>query len=439
MTGQLAIGLLVVAAVPTVAIAGRRFEAHWWHALCAGTGLVALSLVLLPLVGSVLQPAFDRSAGKLPLLAAQFLVASWWALVARALAQALKSVLRLDRNFHVDRLVSDMGEAAIVLATLIVILDVAFGVSVPGLVATSGIIAIVLGLALQNTLGDLFSGIAIGIDRPFRALDTISVDDGVEGTVIDLDWRSTRIETASGDVATIPNSVLAKARIVNRDRPCALRKVAVPVRLGPGLPPQDGVELLREAAIAVAAMAENEPPDVVCIALASDGHGYEVTVTCPTARIAELRSELLHQIARHARYAGIAIAPSPAAAASPPPCSTLIAEDATLGPLSAERRAEIAAIALRRCGPAGTILVADGMARPPLALISRGVLQVRCGAITTKLGPGDSFGAALSGGEVSDGMVVALTQFVVHEIAWDVVVPLLPKGLPPERRATARP
>ncbi|WP_437911675.1 mechanosensitive ion channel domain-containing protein [Sorangium sp. So ce302] len=97
------------------------------------------------------------------------------------------------------------------------------GVDLVPLLATSTVITVVLGLALQDTLGNLFAGLALHSERSFGVGDWILVD-GVEGQVIYVGWRSTRLRTFSGDVVILPNSIIAKARVQNfcaPDRNCA--------------------------------------------------------------------------------------------------------------------------------------------------------------------------------------------------------------------------
>jgi small-conductance mechanosensitive channel len=72
-----------------------------------------------------------------------------------------------------------------------------------------------LGLALQTTLADVFSGLAINIERPFGAGDWITMNDNIEGQIIEIDWRATRIRTFANDMVVIPNSVIAKAIVTN--------------------------------------------------------------------------------------------------------------------------------------------------------------------------------------------------------------------------------
>lgn len=89
---------------------------------------------------------------------------------------------------------------------------------ISAVLATSGVLAIVLGLALQSTLADVFSGLASNIDRPFGAGDWISLPASVEGRILEINWRAARIWTWQSDLVSIPNSVVAKAVVTNHSR-----------------------------------------------------------------------------------------------------------------------------------------------------------------------------------------------------------------------------
>ncbi|HEY1101270.1 MAG TPA: mechanosensitive ion channel domain-containing protein [Myxococcota bacterium] len=88
------------------------------------------------------------------------------------------------------------------------------GVNVAPLLATSTVLTVVVGLALQETLGNLFAGLAISMDRPFSVGDWILVD-GIEGNVVHVGWRATQLQTFTKDIVVIPNSILGKARLQN--------------------------------------------------------------------------------------------------------------------------------------------------------------------------------------------------------------------------------
>lgn len=79
-----------------------------------------------------------------------------------------------------------------VLAILSVVAYV-FNAPVGTLIATSGAVAIVLGLALQSTLGDVFSGIALNLARPYGIGDWLVLSNGIEWKVVETNWRATHL------------------------------------------------------------------------------------------------------------------------------------------------------------------------------------------------------------------------------------------------------
>jgi small-conductance mechanosensitive channel len=96
----------------------------------------------------------------------------------------------------------------------------AFGLSLQGVGLTSGVVGIVIGIAVQRIILDFFSGVMIGIERPFQIGDWIEINNGtVRGMVTEMTWRTTTLRTAVPDYITVPNSVLAQAIINNRSRP----------------------------------------------------------------------------------------------------------------------------------------------------------------------------------------------------------------------------
>lgn len=102
------------------------------------------------------------------------------------------------------------------------------------MVAGSGVIAIVLGLALQSTLADLFAGVALNIERPYKAGEWITLEDKTEGLVLSTNWRSTHLKTRTNDIVIIPNSTIAKDRLINRTRPDFRHVTSAYLKLRPG-------------------------------------------------------------------------------------------------------------------------------------------------------------------------------------------------------------
>ena len=92
------------------------------------------------------------------------------------------------------------------------------GVELTPFLATSAVVGAVVGLALQDTLGNLFAGIALHTEAPFRVGDWVRVGEQ-EGRVEQVSWRAMRLRTWYEDTLTIPNNHVARFPILNYSRP----------------------------------------------------------------------------------------------------------------------------------------------------------------------------------------------------------------------------
>jgi small-conductance mechanosensitive channel len=85
------------------------------------------------------------------------------------------------------------------------------------------------------------------MSRPYRPGDWISIEGGTEGRVIEMNWRATHVLTGKRDLAIVPNSTIAKAKIVNSSSPSDLHGMTVTIRLDSATPPSIGKEILERA------------------------------------------------------------------------------------------------------------------------------------------------------------------------------------------------
>lgn len=86
------------------------------------------------------------------------------------------------------------------------------GVNLTGILATSAVVTVVIGLSMQDTLGNLISGLAMQMEGTIQVGDWVRVDD-IRGRIIETRWRSTSIETTNWETVIIPNSVLVKSKL----------------------------------------------------------------------------------------------------------------------------------------------------------------------------------------------------------------------------------
>jgi small-conductance mechanosensitive channel len=162
-------------------------------------------------------------------------------------------------------------------------LSLFYGVTLPGLLAGSGLIAIVLGLALQDTLGNIFSGLGLQAGKSFRVGDWLIVD-GKQVEVIEVNWRSTRLRNNDAASFDIPNNQLAKATIVNLYNPTPVHAARVSVSVEYEVPPNQVKETLVRAALAAPGVLSRPAPAAFLMSFDDSGIRYELKYWLDDAR-----------------------------------------------------------------------------------------------------------------------------------------------------------
>jgi small-conductance mechanosensitive channel/CRP-like cAMP-binding protein len=162
-------------------------------------------------------------------------------------------------------------------------LSLFYGVTLPGLLAGSGLIAIVLGLALQDTLGNIFSGLGLQAGKSFRVGDWLIVD-GKHVEVIEVNWRSTRLRNNDAASFDIPNNELAKATIVNLYNPTPVHAARTSVSVEYRVPPNQVKESLVRAVLAAPGVLSRPAPAAFLMSFDDSGIRYELKYWIDDAR-----------------------------------------------------------------------------------------------------------------------------------------------------------
>jgi len=148
-------------------------------------------------------------------------------------------------------------------------------VDIGAIMTTSAILSVVVGLALQESLSNVFAGIMLTIDRPFKAGDWIELD-GREGKVLDANWRSTRVLTRDDDIIYVPNSTMAKGNIVNLTDPTPEHLNKRKIGIEYGAPPNKVRNVLVDAMSHVDGVLPTPPPDVYLLEFGDFAITYEL-------------------------------------------------------------------------------------------------------------------------------------------------------------------
>ncbi|MEN5238630.1 MULTISPECIES: mechanosensitive ion channel family protein [Pseudomonas] len=237
-------------------------------------------------------------------LMATVLAIGWWLFGARTVTVVFGLLLGA-RGSHGGRLLQDVIGALIFLAAVVAAAAYVLQLPVKGLLATSGVMAIVIGLALQSTLSDVFSGIVLNTTRPYQIGDSISID-GTEGKVVDIDWRATRMITGTGSLAVIPNSVAAKARLLNHSRPADRHGIAISVVVPAKVRPKRVFDALEKALQGTSALLASPAPKVTVKTSSLESVEYEASAfVADMALKTEVRNQLFDLAHRHLEASGV--------------------------------------------------------------------------------------------------------------------------------------
>jgi small-conductance mechanosensitive channel/CRP-like cAMP-binding protein len=370
----------------------------------------------------------------------------WWVNAAWVLTACARVFLIFEQRPREGRLIQDLVIATIYLGAGLSVVAYVFSAPVGTLIATSGVFAIILGLALQSTLSDVFSGIALNLSRPYSVGDWIVLDDGMEGRVVETNWRATHLVNASNDLVVLPNSVLAKARFTNLSSPSRSHGVKLGVRVMPTMAPSAISDVMHTVLLSCNSIAPEPAPTVQIIAL--DGQAIEFELSFRVrdfSTAATVKHEVYDLIYRHAKAAGLALAHprqapavivgSPQAVAVQAPRNTMLRLlDAVplFVSLTEDEKEALAATMTQRTYRKGETVVEQGAKLNSLDIIRNGVLVVsRHGHDGTevelgRLAPGDYFGEdGLFTGSGEEGTIRALTAVVIYEVGQAALAKLM--------------
>jgi small-conductance mechanosensitive channel len=155
----------------------------------------------------------------------------------------------------------DVARFVLIAVGLGLILAYIWGANVGGLFAALGVSSIVLGLALQNSVGQIISGLLVLFEQPFQLGDWIQTPSG-RGRVVEVNWRATHIDTGGG-LLIMPNSVLAAASFTNFSRPPGTHSLSVTTVFSVDDPPDDVIAMLNRVASMLPQLRADASPSSV--------------------------------------------------------------------------------------------------------------------------------------------------------------------------------
>jgi len=349
----------------------------------------------------------------------------------------------LRRGIAAPALVRQIVSLLIFGVALGALFQIVLAASLPALFATSAIITAVVGLALQETLGNLFSGIALALERTVQVGDMVRAGEGI-GLVEQLSWRAIKVRTMEGQVVLIPNILASRERldVFRRGGPPIARVLRV--NLDYELSPARARAALEAAVRNLPGVAPHPAPRAFLHAFADWSVIYELRYWLEDyARYLEVDSAVRERVwyeleregfpfayplIRQHQYSG---GPLPRLDRSSTIAAAIDGSE-LFAPLSAAERAQLAAGARALPFTAGETIVREGEATSSMFLIASGraAVSVASGTQASQklalLEPGSAFGEiSLLTGEPRTASVRAIEESLLVEIDKATLAPIL--------------
>lgn len=183
---------------------------------------IPLGLAILYLLFKAAIPIFEyfklfSTMNSLSIAAA---VVLWMAIIRLIVFFIVDYFIRKKRGVAIPAITRDFALAILYVIIAMVVLKQKTDVNLGSLITTSAILTAVIGFAMQDTLGNLFSGLALQLENPYQIGDWIGFE-GREGKVVGITWKSTKMLTRSEEMIFVPNNTIAKSVLINFSRPTA--------------------------------------------------------------------------------------------------------------------------------------------------------------------------------------------------------------------------
>jgi small-conductance mechanosensitive channel/CRP-like cAMP-binding protein len=375
-----------------------------------------------------------------------------WLLIRLADVLLWERLLPRLAGVRFPRLLRQVLAVVIAIIGVAVLLSHVWQLAVGPVLAATGALGIVAGLALRNLLADFFSGIALNMEHPFRLEDFVLLHirgkrEPVAGFVKEINWRSTTVLTPEDNLISVPNSVVAQSTVENLSFPSPVYELELDIVLDWHLGTEVIERVLGAAMVdawARGATSGDKPPKFRISRLDGSGVTYRIVYLIDPRRKPKgpARHLLLSCVQRHLRMSGLKPVRGDEAVPVPPPPpqqpwepwrgedrARVLHQVPMLQALTAGERLALAAALPARHAAAGQAVVHAGEAGDSMFVLAAGVLEVRLpghGARAAVLSPGEWFGEmSLLTGEPRSATVVALTPVALIEIGRQPLAPLL--------------
>ncbi len=233
-----------------------------------------------------------------------------YAVVAAFEILVLESWLEKRQGITVPSLVRQVLIGVVYGSVLLGVAGRVFGIDVTPLLATGSVTTVVVGLALQQPLSNLFSGLVLHLERSPSVGDWVLLDNR-EGQITAIGWRTTRIRTFSDDIVVVPNAQIANLVMVNYSLPTVMTARLLPIPVPLDVEPRLVERMVAEAAAPIEEIVKDPAPKVWLVQIDDHCQRYVVKLYVKEfRRHDDLESDFLKAVWYRFKQEGV-VFPSP--------------------------------------------------------------------------------------------------------------------------------
>ena len=296
---------------------------------------IGAGLVILILIAALMEPLLrlyltDPQVGEWlePLRSATISLALFTG------AHFLHSLAAAHKKYHrkgqrpMPKVLLDLLRVLLFVFATLGSLSLFFRQDLSGILTGSGLVLAVLGFAIRNGVADVLSGLALGIEAPFRIGDWVRIETLAQGKVQEIGWRTTRIVTRDSTYVILPNSQISRQRITNFSAPQQEYRDHIEITLPVDLPVAEAQDVIRTALARAKDVIHRKAPEAQVTRYGPEGITYRARYWVPQHdRELVCRNEVFSLIDAALREKGIRLSVPP----SYPPLSPQAAEMANGG------------------------------------------------------------------------------------------------------------
>ena len=272
-------------------------------------GTLALSNHVDTIANFMVAPLDASVRETLPLILGtiRWLAAAW--LLGRVVFYlVINPLVRRQTGADAPSILANFVHGLLLIATVPLIIKFVFERPIAGLVASSGLVTLIIGLAIRDMIADFFSGIAMNIERPYSIGDWVELEPGLVGRVTELNWRSTRMVTQSHRTVIVPNNNLASRQFINYSLPQRRYRESLQIALNYTTDPERAENILTAAIMATPGLSEGADHNVRIASFSERGVNYEIRFWIDDlAKKVSLRHRLAGNVLRYLHQAGVPI------------------------------------------------------------------------------------------------------------------------------------